>query len=337
MGVRRTITGPGSLAKSFAKMRSSLARSQRFQIEPFTGFQRRINRGIDVPGLPRGRRREGSSWAICLVKNEEDVIEFTVRHMLAQGVAGVIVVDNGSSDRTGVILDRLARQDRRVHVGVDREERFFQGRKMSYLAHLAWRAGADWVIPFDADEQWFAPGLKLAPYLATLTVDSVSCEYRHVYPLPGEELLVPGGGSSVQVECEPTGWSKVAFRARRWVWIDEGNHRLLDDAEAPGRGLQMLHYSARSLGQYARKTEEGVAALERAGMSQVIGYHWRQWAVLTPQEREQAWRSYLDGHAGLLQPEPGNRVVVDDPGTWRTWDPEHRLTRVDSTPGPPPP
>jgi hypothetical protein len=61
--------------------------------------------------------------------------------------------------RRGITLSGLGRarcRDSRVHVVTDREPAYFQAAKMTRLARAAARAGADWVVPFDADELWFA-------------------------------------------------------------------------------------------------------------------------------------------------------------------------------------
>ena len=42
-----------------------------------------------------------------LVKNEEEIIETNIRYHIAMGVDGVIVTDNGSTDKTVEILEKL--------------------------------------------------------------------------------------------------------------------------------------------------------------------------------------------------------------------------------------
>ncbi|WP_130354221.1 glycosyltransferase family 2 protein [Agromyces ramosus] len=281
-----------------------------------------------VDGLPRRRRRVGSVWAVCLAKNEEDIIVHSTRHMLDQGVDGVIVVDNGSTDRTGSLLAGLALEDARVHAGVDAEPGFFQGMKTSYLAHLAWRAGADWVVPFDADEFWYAPGTTVAALLARLPdTDRVWAHLWNAYPLAEDGMLDLASGRPVQVDRRPTAWMKIAFRARRWVWVGEGNHDLRSRGSRPQRALDLLHFSCRSLDQYSRKALDGVAALHEAGMDESIATHWREWAMLTDGERAARWSTYVSGEASDLSGTsgPAERVVVPDPMRWPSWDPGQLL------------
>jgi glycosyltransferase involved in cell wall biosynthesis len=291
--------------------------------ERFGRQQRRTNALISVPGLPRRGCIPGSVWGVCLAKNEEDIVGHTIRHMLDQGLDGVIVVDNLSTDATRAVLDELASADPRVHVGTDRQVGFHQGGKTSYLAHLAWSAGADWVVPFDADEFWFAEDGSVASFLAAQQADSVWCDFRNVFPTVEEGRIDLRGDGAVQVEREENAWLRVCFRARRWVWVGEGNHALRDSREIPVRGLHMLHYSYRSLEQYSRKVDNGVAALEAAGKDESIARHWRHWASISASEREALWRHYLSGE-GVAADDPTpprERVAVGDPTRWTDWDP----------------
>lgn len=298
----------------------------RLQAERFGRQQRHTNAMIDVPGLPRGPRRPGSVWAVCLARNEEDIIAYTVRHMLAQGMSGVIVVDNLSTDATRTILDDLA-SDPRVYIGTDRQVGFHQGGKTSYLSHLAWRAGADWVVPFDADEFWFAEGESVASFLARQSADAVWCDFRNVFPTVDSGRIELERGAPVQVERHENAWLRVCFRARRWAWVGEGNHALRDSTETPVLGLHMLHYSYRSLEQYSRKVDQGVTALHAAGKDNTIATHWRFWSSLPVQERAILWRRYLsvDGASAEGPIPPNERVLIPDPTTWTEWDPDRVL------------
>ncbi|WP_175557256.1 glycosyltransferase family 2 protein [Raineyella antarctica] len=264
-----------------------------------------------------------------MARNEEDIIGHSVRHMLDQGLDGVIVVDNMSTDTTPAILRGLAAQDARIHVGSDTQAAFHQGGKTSYLSHLAWRAGADWVVPFDADELWFAPGMTVKEFLVGLpsAQDMVWCDFRNVYPLPEDGRIALDSGNAVQVDRSESSWFRIAFRSRRWVWVGEGNHALRDHPGIPVRGLHMLHYSYRSLVQYSRKASQGVAALEAAGKGKDVAVHWRGWEELGENERESRWLGYLSGEEGSTDGAfvRGDRVVLADPSVWRRWDPNGEL------------
>ena len=91
--------------------------------------------------LSSHRKKRGSVWAVSIVKNEVDVVEFSVRHQLAQGADAVSVADNGSTDGTLELLHELAREFP-IHVAVDSWPAWDQAVKTT-LADVARRAGAD--------------------------------------------------------------------------------------------------------------------------------------------------------------------------------------------------
>ena len=95
---------------------------------------------------------------VIAARNEEARIEQTIRHLLAQrGVeAEFIVVDDRSSDRTGEILQRLAREDARLQVKrVDVLPEGWLGK--CHACHVgASAATGDWILFTDAD-CWLKP------------------------------------------------------------------------------------------------------------------------------------------------------------------------------------
>ena len=70
----------------------------------FRGRYARVAAGMDLPALPHHR----GVWAVAMVRNEADVIETSLRHLVAQGVEHILVVDNMSEDGTPAVLSRLA-------------------------------------------------------------------------------------------------------------------------------------------------------------------------------------------------------------------------------------
>lgn len=95
---------------------------------------------------------------VIAARDEEARIEQTIRHLLAQrGVeAEFIVVDDRSSDRTGEILRRLAKEDARVQVKrVDVLPEGWLGK--CHACHVgASAATGDWILFTDAD-CWLKP------------------------------------------------------------------------------------------------------------------------------------------------------------------------------------
>ena len=105
---------------------------------------------------------------VVAVRDEEERLEGTVRHLLAQQevVVEVIVVDNRSTDRTGDILRRLAAEDARVRaIRVDVLPEGWLGK--CHACHVgAAAATGDWILFTDGD-CWLKPdviarGLRVA-------------------------------------------------------------------------------------------------------------------------------------------------------------------------------
>src|ERR1700694_906639 len=86
---------------------------------------------------------------LSLVRNEIDIIELNLRYHLANVLDDAIVVDNGSTDGTLELLARLAGE---LPIVVASEPGgYLQAELVTRMARQASRAGADWLLPIDAD------------------------------------------------------------------------------------------------------------------------------------------------------------------------------------------
>lgn len=313
------MTGTARLVQGVRALKTRARESLR----RFGPRQRSLNALIDLPRIPRRRRVPGSVWAVLMVANEADLVAHTVTHLLRQGIAGILIVDHGSADGTVEVLRQVAARDPRVLVGRNRDPGFHQGGTTSYLAHRAWQAGADWVLPVDADEHWYAEGRTLADFFAQCPEDVVWCDSRDVFPLAGDGQLQLGVGHAVSIRREPSrAPAKIAFRARRWVWVGEGNHAIQGSGEPTRPQLHLLHYQYRSLEHLTRKVAYGASTLDRAGMSPSIGAHWREQARMDAAARARRWEALVAGELDDTGEPCGPLTEVSDPSGWESWDPE---------------
>lgn len=288
---------------------------------------RTAREGMQLPPIPSARTKSGSFWAIMMVKNEEDVIASTVGHLLRQGAAGVLVADNLSTDATLEVLLSLAGTDRRVHVARDREPAYYQAAKMSYLASRVWAAGADWVVPVDADEHWFAPDSTLADYFLRSESTLAWAAMHEAYPVNADAAWDPHG--PIQVERDAGPLPKVAFKAQPWTWIGDGNHSLRGVPPSGQADLKLLHYQYRSQVQFSGKVLRGVEALDRAvGQNPQMGQHWREQASLDEAARGERWRDLVEARVEDHGPRRrAARARVESPATWSAWDPLQQVQR----------
>jgi glycosyltransferase involved in cell wall biosynthesis len=98
--------------------------------------------------------------AISMVKNEEDILEAFITHTLAY-VDRLLVLENGSTDTTPAILQRLQQQGYALEVISDPTFRYNQSEKITALYHRALEHRPQFVIPLDSDEFIQAPSREL--------------------------------------------------------------------------------------------------------------------------------------------------------------------------------
>jgi glycosyltransferase involved in cell wall biosynthesis len=218
-----------------------------------------------------------------MVRDEADIIAATVGRMLTQ-VDRVIVADNMSTDETSSILWDLAASHPELTVLTDHEVAYSQSEKMTRLAHFAREQGAEWVVPFDADEVWYSPFGRIADVLAKFPDCAVAPArlYDHVAtaadPVGGDPVVRLGWRRR-----EPGGLPKVACRVSADLVIEMGNHGChygpFHGREIPGQ-LVVRHFPYRSVEQMTRKAVQGAAALDAAGAPPQHGKHWRDYAAL---------------------------------------------------------
>jgi glycosyltransferase involved in cell wall biosynthesis len=252
--------------------------------------QRRIAAaGLDLSPLRGMRARPGAVWAVGIVRDEADIIRATVTNFLEQGVERVVVADNGSTDGTA----DLVRDITGVTVVEDRSRAFYQGDKLTLLARAAARAGAEWVVPFDADELWTAPG-GLARFLASSGADVVRAEVWNYVPSTSDPDAEPDPTRRLRRrQSEPATDPKWAFRAHRLAAVDEGNFRVFRTGSTAD-GLCIAHFPYRSEEQLLKKFRAGKEALDGTTLDQRVGYQWRTMGARPEAQLRAEWRALLE-------------------------------------------
>ena len=221
--------------------------------------------------------------AVSMVKDEHDIIEHTVRNMAAQ-VDVVIVADNGSTDGTREILDRLAVELPGLMILDDPEPAYLQSVKMTALARTAGEMGATWIVPFDADEVWYSGFGAVCEVLEDLPAGIAVAKaelFDHVATGvdPADELD-PTRRMGWRRRC-PLPLPKVACRWRPDLVIHQGNHGCDYGGIVPAGDVNLVvrHFPYRSVAQLVSKVRNGAAAYHAAGdrVPAGAGQHWREW------------------------------------------------------------
>jgi glycosyltransferase involved in cell wall biosynthesis len=248
---------------------------------------------------------------VTMVKDEADIIATTIRHMMTQ-VDFVVVANNMSTDRTPQILaglgdefpiidDRVINHpdlvESRLLVVYDDDPAYEQSREMTGLAHLANRHwGADWIVPFDADELWYSPfDDRIADHL-----DGIASQWLTVGASLYDHVAT---ADDPDIEDEPDPVSRLGYRrlgktplpkvACRWrddLVIEMGNHAASYDGGTTNHDpvFVVRHFPYRSVDQLIRKVRNGAAAYKASDLDESYGAHWRQWGQLLDQSGPEA-------------------------------------------------
>lgn len=223
-------------------------------------------------------------WAVTMVRDEMDILPYTIEHLAAEGIDGLVIADNLSTDGTWEWLQEL-RLDCEVVLLRDEDPAHYQGYKMTGLAHRAFDRGAEWVVPFDADELWFNAATP-TPLKTTLAdqpdhLDALYVVLHNHFPTSSDGDDANPFRRIVHRDPVASPLYKVIVRNRPDITLAEGNHGVI------GTGLQVTiapvevaHFPWRSPEQFARKVINGYQALAATDLPEDVGAHWRRYGSL---------------------------------------------------------
>jgi glycosyltransferase involved in cell wall biosynthesis len=225
-----------------------------------------------------------------MVRNEEDVIEHTVRHMLNHDLDLVVVADNLSTDDTRDILYSI--EATRLVIVDDNDPAYRQSDKMTALAEY-WAEAGDWIVPFDADELWNTKDDQtLYDFLRSTTKTDVVAGFPLVHvPQPGDMPHSCPFFSMPYRLTAPEVWPKAALRWRSGTVIEQGNH--WTKSSVPDL-LDIRHFQYRSFKHLGEKVRAGAVALELTDLPADSGAHWRRFAAMSDSELEEWWIEYTN-------------------------------------------
>jgi GT2 family glycosyltransferase len=243
------------------------------------------------------RRPTGMVAAVSMFRNEEDVAEQVIRHMLAECDL-VVVADNNSTDRSRELLEAIG--DPRLFIYDEPSFAYRQSETMNRMAAAAVGAGADWIVPFDFDEWWYSEEGRIGDVLLGLPPDVVltMTEGCDMIPQPSD----PGDSDPFRrITWTRPGslWSlpdtrKVAYRPGADRVLMQGNHGLLGHPRPEPGPLRIRHYPFRTYDQAAAKLRHGRAAVLAANAPANSGGHWQKWGGYSDDELRSWWAEWTN-------------------------------------------
>jgi glycosyltransferase involved in cell wall biosynthesis len=267
-------------------------------------------------------------FAIALVKDEMDIIGYTISHLLNDGIDGVIVADNLSSDLTGAVLRSMEKKygPDRVVLKYDNEPAFYQSRKMNLLAEMAVEDfGATWVMPFDADEMHYtAEPLSLGYQIRKFSQDNpdkrvIGAQLWNHFCTSKDEISLNPFKRMVWRHKERNPLDKVIVKyVPGETRLDEGNHRVFDKSGAPIPGewasIMARHFQARSFDLWMHKTLKNAQALNMTNLPEQTGQHCRNYARIYDEHGEDGMRYWYYHYFYFLNPE---ELLIRDPAPYK--------------------
>jgi len=233
-----------------------------------------------------------------LIRDEADIVADNIRCHQLYGVEAVVVGDNGSTDVSRELVEKLAR-DIPIHLVDFPADQFRQSRWMTQMVHIAAKKfKAHWVINNDADEFWLPESGNLKNHLllrdkivqigranmlrAPIGKPYFFSQWRVVspiaYPFDYQESLGPMVLSLVQIR------PKVLVSPRGLIKVKGGNHSASHLLWwAPPRieiGIRVYHFPIRSYGQFRDSVKRMAKLLAKAPLTRRIGQQRRRWAKL---------------------------------------------------------
>ena len=253
---------------------------------------------------------------VSMIRDEADVIGPVLRHMARQ-VDAIVIANNRSTDETRKIIDEVSDSCAiPILVGDDDEIGYKQSVKMSTLAAVAHDAfGAEWIVPFDADEIWYSPAPRIADFLARIPTEHDIVKaflWDHVCTGIDDPAEVDPVQRMRWRRADPAPLPKVACRYRDGLTIEMGNHGAsyqdLGGATSDRR-IAVRHFPYRSPEQLVRKVRNGAEAYAATDLPEHYGAHWRQWGRMLHEHGEETIHDLF--HTWYYREHPDEPVTIE--------------------------
>lgn len=272
--------------------------------------------------------------AVMMVRDEEAVIATNLAYHRSLGVDEFWIVDNGSTDRTLGILasEELSHGDVRWRSDPGP---FLQSEVFTALASEAMAAGADWIMPIDADEFWWARDTALRMILSeSQGLGGLLCEVDNFVQRRSVRQEHRGSLASMTYRAEPAGTAEDArerveagdigfveivyprkqlLRASADLVIGTGNHQSLNQAGPIEETytIRVLHAPIRARSTLERRVQFG-ERIAAADSNPDSGWHMRRLVRLASEGTLDAEWAANSQRFGRLNVDGDRRKLVRD-------------------------
>lgn len=229
-----------------------------------------------------------------LVKNEEDILEESLRFHKAMGIDSFLITDNNSTDGTIEIIRKYQEKGWIKEVIFEKATNYNQKVWVDRMIKLAKKKyHADWVINADADELWYSPTGDLKTELKTTKANVLKCSMKCIYPEAGKPFWE--WNQTIRPIINPLKYKaynlsryslylpqrgKVLHRTTSYIQISTGNHKVLMLPQNEKKSnICIYHYSVRDKKRFLEKMINGGKQLEQ-NPHKHIGMHWRHFYEL---------------------------------------------------------
>lgn len=213
--------------------------------------------------------------AVSTMRWEADRVKLVVDHLRAQGVDEFYISVEYDDMETSIAAGEAGA--RVLHV----EPPFRQDHETTRLARTAVDCGADWVIPFDADEYWCGNGTSIRAALADVPPNFMSV-YAPMYLHIDRDHRLP----------HPKPLGKVAVRAAPNITYAWGAHSSTREGPICAGPLVIRELQYESFEHMREKAEKTRELFAQGHVDPLHGVHLQRLAALTDDELLHEWNAH---------------------------------------------
>jgi hypothetical protein len=216
--------------------------------------------------------------AVSTVRNEEAIIGKTLDHLFAQGITQVLLSDD-SDDDTRSVYGTYGPEVRWLYC----EDPFDQSNEVTRLAHHARDMGADWIIPFDADEFW----KSTEPGTVRRTLEGVNPNITTIYA----PMFLHVTWEERAIIQKPLG--KCCFRPHTDMQVMWGSHHISNPGEAIHGILQIRELQYQSWDHFLQKIERSRELHSKPSTPKDVGTHMQRLIGMDETALRAWWNEHL--------------------------------------------